>query len=97
MKPLTKDEKGINILSFGKCYLIFSRLDPDPIIIDAGSPGGVLSQMYILAELMRRMEHELRSEETLLPSDCFDVIGGSGIGASVLFLRLYFREQARRC
>lgn len=51
------------------------------LIADAGSPGGVLSQMYLLAELMRRLRSELDRERDLLPSDYFHLIGGSGIGA----------------
>jgi hypothetical protein len=47
---------------------------------DAGSPGGVQSEMHILEELMRQLRTCLGRED-LLPSDYFDLIGGSGIGA----------------
>lgn len=82
MKTLTEDEKGVNILSLGRsCHQIFLKLNSDSIVVDAGSPGGVLSQMYILAELMVRLRSELGLDGDLLPSDYFDLIGGSGIGA----------------
>lgn len=45
--------------------------------------------MYIVSELMRRLGSELEFEGELPPSDYFDLIGGSGIGAYVSSLYTY--------
>lgn len=83
MKTIAEEEQGINILSFGRSSYqwLLLELDFDFPIADAGSPGGCISQMYILAEVMQRLGRELGIEGDLLPSDYFDLIGGSGIGA----------------
>jgi hypothetical protein len=52
--------------------------------VDAGSPGGALSQIHILADLMDRLGRHLGIEGDVLPSDHFDLIGGSGLGAYVV-------------
>lgn len=82
-------EEGINVISLGKQSAHFTCpfkhcwpcLHPSHSILDAGSPGGALSQIYILAEFMRRLKEKLGKEEDLLPADFFDLIGGSGLGA----------------
>jgi hypothetical protein len=46
---------------------------------DAGGTRGI-SQLQILAELMRRVNHEEEEDQVLLPCDVFAMIGGSGSG-----------------
>jgi hypothetical protein len=46
---------------------------------DAGGTQGV-SQLKILAELMHRLNFEVKEDELMLPCDVFDMIGGSGSG-----------------
>lgn len=58
----------------------------DPSTIDAGSPGGALSQVYIIAEFMRRLKERLGLDKDQSPADYFDLIGGSGLGAYVLLI-----------
>jgi hypothetical protein len=77
------NEQGISILAVGEriTLLAFTFLN---MSVDAGSPGGALSQTHILAGLMRRVGRHLDIEGDALPSDHFDLIGGSGLGAYVV-------------
>jgi hypothetical protein len=85
-------EIGINILSIGKIHFshLVSFTDTDDPATDAGSPGGALSQVYILAEFMRRLKERLGLDEDQSPANYFDLFGGSGLGAYVPLLRLLF-------
>ena len=46
---------------------------------DAGGTLGI-SQLKILAELMHQLNFDVGEDDTLLPCDVFDMIGGSGSG-----------------
>lgn len=81
MKSLIREERGINILSLGAIPQFFPPIVSKPIIVDAGSLAGVLSQLHVLADFMDRMATVEGIEGELLPSDHFDLIGASGIAA----------------
>jgi hypothetical protein len=85
-------DKGLRILSLGMYHLdlitqescITFRLTDHSE--DGGGPG-CFSQLVILDEYMSRIAHEKQtSKSDQHPADHFDLIGGVGFGAYVVFL-----------
>lgn len=57
-----------------------SGFDTEP---DGGGPGSI-SQLRLIGEYVTRLAHDLKVDvDTLLPAECFDLIGGSGFGGYV--------------
>ncbi|KAI3532841.1 hypothetical protein CSPX01_13176 [Colletotrichum filicis] len=57
-------------------YTFLSPIDNDP---DGGGIRG-LSELIILDEIMKRIKHDLKTKNDLLPADFFDIIGGTSTG-----------------
>ncbi|KAH8823110.1 acyl transferase/acyl hydrolase/lysophospholipase [Flagelloscypha sp. PMI_526] len=60
----------------------------DPIIALSLDGGGflALSELYILKEILERLQYELNLKTVPLPCEVFDVIGGSGSGGIIALL-----------
>jgi hypothetical protein len=76
-RPASQGE-GLCLLSLGN-PLSLCDWKPTHRPRDAGGTRGV-SQLKILAELMRRLNDESPEDQELLPRDVFNMIGGSGSG-----------------
>ena len=61
----------------------------NPISEDGGGPGSI-SQLLFIKELLRRIEFDLDlDEDTLRPSDYWDLMGGVGFGGYISSLSAY--------
>jgi hypothetical protein len=61
----------------------------DLILEDGGGPGSI-SQLLFMKELLRRIEFDLDlDEDTLRPSDYWDLMGGVGFGGCISSLKAY--------
>ena len=88
----SSDEKhlpGLKIICLGENIGPVPYLPLTRCATDAGSPGGALSQLYILKELMARLALKSETDRPPLPCDYFDLIGGAGLGGYVLYLTHY--------
>jgi hypothetical protein len=74
----------IRILVFGKYIFVEEDTSIDPNTPESGRT--TLSQLFILKEIMDRIQYDLGRREPLLPCDFFDMISGSGFGGYGHFL-----------
>ena len=79
-----REPGGLRLLSLGACPNSHSILGSFSFARSDG--GGIrgLSELLILKEIMERIGTQERREETPLPCDYFDLIGGTSTGGLVL-------------
>jgi hypothetical protein len=70
--------RAIRILVLGKQIFVEEDTSVDPGAAESGRT--TLSQLFILKEIMDRVQYDLGRREPLLPCDFFDMISGSGFG-----------------
>lgn len=81
--------RGLNLLSFGqlrstlRMVLIALNSHDDTQLADGGGIRG-LSSLLILREIMERISIEEQLQRAPLPSEYFDVIGGTSTGGCVI-------------
>ncbi|KAL6408074.1 kinesin light chain [Ilyonectria robusta] len=64
------------------------RTDDRPLCLLALDGGGIrgLSELMVLEEIMNRINHDLQTDDDVLPADFFDLIGGTSTGGLIALL-----------
>lgn len=79
---MAASDDGLRLLSLGEIGVPQCRDVADPVRIDGGGIRG-LSELIILDEFMKRIQHDEGLPVAPLPCEYFDLIGGTGTGGYV--------------
>lgn len=71
--------KPVNLLSLGLPCYTSKFLESSNSSVDGGGIRGV-SELIILDEIMKRLQHDLKLPELPRPCDYFQLIGGTSTG-----------------
>jgi len=97
MEAQDERENGVCIVGFGRYLISIARTSSTNLNSEDGGGPGSISQLLFIKELLRRIEFDLDlDEDTLLPADYWDLMGGVGFGGSASWLKAWAKLTLAR-